>query len=158
MLEPERYELFTGPTYRFDLERRDLFKLLGGGLLFVLFFDGEAIAQESGRTQGFRADARPAELAAWLHIAEDGTVTIYTGKVEVGQNARTALTQAVAEELHTPVSSVKLVMGDTDLTPYDIGTFGSRTTPTMAPQLKKVGAAARETLIDLADRKSPRLN
>ena len=160
MLELERYELFTGPAYRFELERRDLFKVLGGGLLFVLFFDGEAIAQESGRTQGFRADARPAELAAWLHIAEDGTVTIYTGKVEVGQNARTALTQAVAEELHAPIGSIKLVMGDTDLTPYDMGTFGSRTTPTMAPQLKKVGAAARETLIDLAadkwkvDRKS----
>jgi len=160
MLEFERYELSTGPAYRFDLERRDLFKLLGGGLLFVLFFDGEAIAQESGRTQGFRADARPAELAGWLHIAEDGTVTIYTGKVEVGQNARTALTQAVAEELHAPINSIKLVMGDTDLTPYDMGTFGSRTTPTMAPQLKKVGAAARETLIDLAagkwkvDRKS----
>src|SRR6202158_2827125 len=160
MLEFERYELSTGPAYRFDLERRDLFKLLGGGLLFVLFFDGEAIAQESGRTQGFRADARPAELAAWLHIAENGTVSIYTGKVEVGQNARTALTQAVAEELHAPITSIKLVMGDTDLTPYDMGTFGSRTTPTMAPQLKKVGAAARETLIDLAadkwkvDRKS----
>ncbi len=150
MLELERYELFTGPAYRFELQRRDLFKVLGGGLLFVLFFDGEAMAQESGRTQGFRADARPAELAAWLHIAEDGTVTIYTGKVEVGQNARTALTQAVAEELHAPISSIKLVMGDTDLTPYDMGTFGSRTTPTMAPQLKKVGAAARETLIDLA--------
>src|ERR1700681_2338904 len=153
MLEFERYELSTGPTYRFDLERRDLFKLLGAGLLFVLFFDGEAIAQESGRTQGFRADARPAELAAWLHIAEDGTVTIYTGKVEVGQNARTALTQAVAEQLHADISSIKLVMGDTDLTPYDMGTFGSRTTPTMAPQLRKVAAAARETLIDLAAEK-----
>ena len=61
MLEFERYELSTGPAYRFDLERRDLFKLLGGGLLFVLFFDGQAIAQESGRTQGFRADARPVD-------------------------------------------------------------------------------------------------
>ncbi|HWY48168.1 MAG TPA: molybdopterin cofactor-binding domain-containing protein [Bryobacteraceae bacterium] len=161
MLDRERYELFTGPAYRFELERgdrfelqrRDLFKLLGGGLLFVLFFDGEAMAQESGRTQGFRADARPAELAAWLHIDEDGTVTIYTGKVEVGQNARTALTQAVAEQLRADLSSIKLVMGDTDLTPYDMGTFGSRTTPTMAPQLKKVGVAARETLIDLAAEK-----
>src|ERR1700676_3181332 len=114
MLELERYELSASPAYRFELRRRDLFKLLGGGLLFVLFFDGEAIAQESGRTQGFRADARPAELAAWLHIAEDGTATIYTGKVEVGQNARTALTQAVAEQLHAPVGSIQLVMGDTD--------------------------------------------
>ena len=111
------------------------------------------MAQESGRTQGFRADARPAELAAWLHIDEHGIVTIYTGKVEVGQNARTALTQAVAEQLHADIGSIQLVMGDTDLTPYDMGTFGSRTTPPMAPQLKKVGAAARETLIDLAAEK-----
>ena len=153
MLEPERYELFAGPTYRFELERRDILKFLGGGLLFVLFFDGKVLAQESGRTQGFSADARPAELSAWLHIAEDGTVTIYTGKVEVGQNARTALMQAVSEQLHAPLSSIKLVMGDTDLTPYDMGTFGSRTTPLMAPQLKKAAAAARETLIDLAAEK-----
>ena len=153
MLETERYELFSGPQYRFEVERRDLFKLLGGGLLFLLVFDGEAIAQESGRTQGFRGDARPAELEAWLHIGEDGGVTIFTGKVEVGQNARTALTQAVAEQLHAPVNSIRLVMGDTDRTPYDMGTFGSRTTPTMAPQLKKVGATARETLIDLAAEK-----
>src|SRR5271169_4629668 len=41
-------------------------------------------------------------------------------------------------------------MADTALTPYDMGTFGSRTTPTMAPQLRKMAAAARETLIDLA--------
>ncbi len=153
MLDAERYELFAAPAYNFAPDRRHLLKLLGGGLVFVLLFDGEALAQESGRTQGFRGDARPAELAAWLHIAEDGTVTVYTGKVEVGQNARTALTQAVAEELHAPVSSIHLVMGDTDLTPYDMGTFGSRTTPTMAPQLKKAGAAARETLIDLAAEK-----
>src|SRR5262249_53898419 len=66
------------------------------------------------------------------------------------QNIRTSLAQAVAEELRMPVASIRLVMADTDLTPYDMGTFGSRTTPTMAPQLRKVAAAARETLIDLA--------
>ena len=113
-------------------------------------FDRSADAQESGRAQAMRGDARPPELAAWLHIAEDGSITVYTGKTEVGQNIRTSLTQAVAEELHTPMSSIQLVMADTDLTPYDMGTFGSRTTPTMAPQIKKVGAAAREMLIDLA--------
>ncbi|HTB19830.1 MAG TPA: molybdopterin cofactor-binding domain-containing protein, partial [Bryobacteraceae bacterium] len=58
--------------------------------------------------------------------------------------------QAVAEELRAPIGAVQLVMADTDLTPYDMGTFGSRTTPLMAPQMKKVGAAAREALIDLA--------
>jgi isoquinoline 1-oxidoreductase len=149
MLEFERYELREGPAYRFDLERRDFFKLLGGGIILLLVFDHATDAQESGR-QGPRGDARPPEIAAWLHIGEDGTVTVYTGKTEMGQNIRTSLTQAVAEELHAPMSSIKLVMADTAMTPYDMGTFGSRTTPTMAPQLKKVAAAARETLIDLA--------
>ena len=77
-------------------------------------------------------------------------MTVYTGKVEVGQNIRTSLTQAVAEELRAPVGSIRLVMGDTDLTPYDMGTFGSRTTPRMAPQLRKASSVARELLIDLA--------
>ncbi|HLG96811.1 MAG TPA: molybdopterin cofactor-binding domain-containing protein [Bryobacteraceae bacterium] len=153
MLEYERYELREGPAYRFDLERRAFFKLLGGGLLLFLVFDPASEAQESGRAQGMRGDARPPELAAWLHIAEDGTVTVYTGKAEMGQNIRTSLTQAVAQELDAPLSSIQLVMGDTQLTPYDMGTFGSRTTPTMAPQLRKVGAAAREMLIDLAAEK-----
>ena len=77
-------------------------------------------------------------------------MTVYTGKVEVGQNIRTSLSQCVAEELHVPVSKIQMVMGDTQLTPFDMGTFGSRTTPTMSPQLRKVAAAARDLLIGLA--------
>ena len=153
MLEVERYELREGPAYHFDLERRNFFKLVGGGLLLFLVFDRTGDAQESGRGQAMQGDARPPELAAWLHIGEDGSIKVYTGKTEMGQNIRTSLAQAVAEELHTPMSSIELVMADTDLTPYDMGTFGSRTTPTMAPQLKKAGSAAREMLIDLAAEK-----
>jgi len=48
------------------------------------------------------------------------------------------------------VESIRMVMGDTDLTPWDAGTFGSRTTPTMGPQLRAVAAVAREALLDLA--------
>src|SRR5229473_4516443 len=77
-------------------------------------------------------------------------VTVYTGKVEVGQNIRTSLSQCVAEELHLPVSRIQMVMGDTQLTPFDMGTFGSRTTPTMSPHLRRVAAAARDLLIGLA--------
>src|SRR5882672_4329276 len=150
MLEAERYELFEGPAYRFALERRDFFKLLGGGLVFLLMCDDPASAQESGRGRARGGEALPQTVGGWLHIGEDGAITVYTGKVEMGQNIRTSLAQAVAEELRVPIASISLVMGDTDLTPFDMGTFGSRTTPTMAPQLKKVGAAARETLIDLA--------
>ena len=75
---------------------------------------------------------------------------MFTGKVEVGQNIRTSLSQAVAEELRVPTLRIKLVMGDTLLTPYDMGTFGSRTTPTMNLQLRKAAAAACDMLKDLA--------
>ncbi len=99
------------------------------------------------------ANKLPERVSAWLHIGETGAVTAFTGKVEVGQNARTSLTQAMAEELRAPVASISMVMGDTALTPYDMGTFGSRTTPTMWPQMRKAAAAAREMLIDLAAKK-----
>ena len=118
------------------------------GVLIVGVLKHARALQESGANQG--AASLPKEISAWLHIGEDGSVTVYTGKVEVGQNIRTSLTQAVAEELHVPVDAIHLVMGDTKLTPYDRGTFGSRTTPDMNLQLRKVAAAARDTLIVLA--------
>lgn len=152
-LEPERYELIADPIYQFELgemQRRDFFKVLGGGVLIVLALKDAIAQQESGGGGRRGAPPRPVEIGAWLHIAENGTVTAYTGKAEVGQNIRTSLTQAVAEELRAPVSSVKIVMADTDLTPFDQGTFGSRTTPDMFPQLRKAAAAARETMLDLA--------
>lgn len=148
MNEPERYELAEGPAYLFDVSRREFAKLLGGGLVMLLSAE-HALTQESGRGGGPGASV-PREVAAWLHIGADGTVTAYTGKVEFGQDIRTSLTQAVAEELRAPLDSVRLVMGDTDLTPYDQGTFGSRTTPFMAAQLRTMAAAAREALVELA--------
>jgi isoquinoline 1-oxidoreductase len=147
-LEPERYELDAGPAYRFEVDRRDFVKLLGGGLVVCLSVRG-ALAQESGRG-GRGGPALPRDVAAWLHVAEDGTVTVYTGKVEFGQDIRTSLTQAVADELKAKPGSIRLVMGDTDLVPFDQGTFGSRTTPAMAPQLRKMAAAAREALASMA--------
>ena len=146
-IEPERYEFTAAPAWRFAVDRRDFLGLLGGGLLVVF----SAGAQESGRAR--RSEALPENLDAWLHIGEDGIVSVFTGKVEVGQNARTSLTEAVAEELHAPVSQIKMVMGDTALTPYDMGTVGSMTTPRMWPQMRKAAAGAREMLIDLAAQK-----
>ena len=152
-LEPERYELTAGPAYQFELgemQRRGFFKVLGGGVLIVLALKDALAQQESGGGGRRGGGPRPVEIGAWLHIAENGTVTAYTGKAEVGQNIRTSLTQAVAEELRSPVSAIKIVMGDTDLTPFDAGTFGSRTTPDMFPQICKAAAAAREVMLDLA--------
>jgi nicotinate dehydrogenase subunit B len=105
--------------------------------------------QESGR-RGGSEDNLPQEIDAWLHIGEKGQITAFTGKVEVGQNIRTSLSQAVAEELHAPLESVRLVMGDTQFVPFDMGTFGSRTTPVMNLQLRRVSAAACDVLIGIA--------
>src|SRR5207302_9286120 len=151
-IETERYELFEGPGYKFHFDRRDFLKTLGVGIVFIVPL-GRAIAQQRGQGESGRGgfnERLPNDIGAWIHINEDGGVTVMTGKVEVGQNARTLLTQAVADELHVPLASIRVVMGDTDLTPFDMGTFGSRTTPTMVPQLRKVSAAARDLLIDLA--------
>jgi CO/xanthine dehydrogenase Mo-binding subunit len=130
----------------FEVNRRDLFKLLGAGLV-VGFCAAKNPAQESGRAVGENV---PADLASWLHVGEDGKVTVFTGKVEMGQNIRTSLTQQVAEELRTPMASITLIMGDTDLTPFDMGTFGSRTTPQMGTRLRSVAAGAREALVERA--------
>ena len=151
-IEPERYELRAAPAYDFTITRRDLFRALGAGLL-VLAFLPDADAQESGqrgRGRGGRGGAGPSDIGAWLHFSETGAVTAYTGKTEVGQNIRTSLAQAAAEELRIPAASVTMVMADTELTPYDAGTFGSRTTPAMAPVIHRAAAAAREALLDRA--------
>jgi nicotinate dehydrogenase subunit B len=149
-IEPERYELTSAPAYVFDLDRREFFKFFGAGLLLVSVMKPTSWSQESGGARTRRGDSLPQEIDAWLHIGESGTVTVYTGKVEVGQNIRTSLSQAVAEELNIPMEKISLVMGDTQLVPFDMGTFGSRTTPTMNLQLRKVAAAARDVLVDLA--------
>jgi CO/xanthine dehydrogenase Mo-binding subunit len=148
-LEPERYELFEDSRFRFAVDRRGFLKSLGGGILVLhLLHNASAEQQPRGRRGG--GQPVPREIGAWLHIGEDGKVTVYTGKAEVGQNIRTSLTQVVAEELHSPPALIHMVMADTQLTPYDMGTFGSRTTFEMSPRLRRTAAAAREMLIDLA--------
>ena len=149
-LEPERYELRAAAPYRFDLDRREFFKFLGAGLVVMSVLKPALAAQESGGARQRRGDSLPQDIDAWLHIGENGKITVYTGKVEIGQNIRTSLSQAVSEELHVPIDNIEMVMGDTKLTPFDMGTFGSRTTPTMNLQLRKVASAARDVLIGLA--------
>jgi len=149
-LEQERYELFAGPTYNFNFNRRQFLKAFSGGIALIVPVSNLLAQQDQGES-GRRSNERvPDDIGAWIHIDEKGTVSVFTGKVEIGQNIRTSLTQAVAEELHVPLDTIRVVMADTDLTPFDMGTFGSLTTPRMAPQLRKAAAAARETLITLA--------
>ncbi|HET9279597.1 MAG TPA: molybdopterin cofactor-binding domain-containing protein, partial [Flavitalea sp.] len=148
--EPQQNELPPKTNYDFALDRRNFFKLTGGGLIVafvikdLLSFGSEPPSSEASSMTG---------VESWIHIGEDGTVSVYTGKVEVGQNIRTSLSQIVAEELMVPVLSIKMIMGDTDLVPFDAGTFGSRTTPQMGTQLRKAAATARQALVEMAAKK-----
>ena len=148
IIAPEQYELHADPVYKFNLNRRRFFQVMGSGL---------AIAFTAHETLGgilADEDKLPEDqVGAWIHIDKNGDVTIYTGKAEVGQNIRTSLAQIVSEELGVPMSKIDMVLGDTDLTPYDRGTFGSRSIPYMGPQLRKAAATAREALIDMAAKK-----
>jgi isoquinoline 1-oxidoreductase len=91
-----------------------------------------------------------ADFNAFLRIDENGRVTCFTGKIEMGQGPITSLPQMMAEELDVSLDDVDIVMGDTDLCPYDQGTWGSLTTRTFGPTWRAAGAAARAVLLELA--------
>jgi isoquinoline 1-oxidoreductase len=148
--EPGRDELPSKPQYNFEFDRRKFFKLFGGGLAVAFCVARHFFIRRVRHHRRITIKQIPGQVNAWIHIGEDGTVSVYTGKVEVGQNIRTSLSQIVAEELYVPISSIKMIMGDTDLVPYDAGTFGSRTTPQMGTQLRKAAATARGALLEMA--------
>jgi nicotinate dehydrogenase subunit B len=146
----ERYlELdFVDQTTDAGIDRRQFLKLTGSGI--VLFFAiGElpAFAQE-GRSRGPR-QSLPTDFNAFLRIGEDGRVACYTGKIEMGQGIVTSLAQELADELDVSLDAVDMVMGDTDLCPWDMGTFGSMSTRFFGPALRSAGAEARMVLLEL---------
>ena len=132
------------------MKRRNFLKVLGGGI--VIFFqpwnalDLMALPAEQRRTL-------TKDYNAFLHIAEDGTVTCYTGKIEMGQGVITSLPQMMADELNVPLEKVRMVMGDTDLCPYDQGTWGSLTTRVFGPAMIAAAAEAKAVLVEMASEK-----
>jgi isoquinoline 1-oxidoreductase len=135
------------------LSRRDFIKLLGGGIV-VMVGVGDAgwLAQQPARFQG-GGRSLPSDFNAFLRIGADGRVTCFTGKIEQGQGAISALPLMLAEELEVSPSAVDMVMGDTDLCPYDMGTFGSQCIRAFGPALRAAAAEARAVLIELAAEK-----
>lgn len=127
--------------------RRRFIKNLGGGVV-VVFCLGEM-----SFTSLFAQDGQPLEeldFNAYLRVKEDGRVDCFTGKIEMGQGIITSLAQVVAEELEVSIYDVDMVMGDTELCPYDAGTWGSLTTRFIDPVLRAAAAEAREVLLELA--------
>ncbi|MCJ7580260.1 MAG: molybdopterin-dependent oxidoreductase [Candidatus Aminicenantes bacterium] len=139
---------FTDIEARFPLDRRDFLKLFGGGIL-VTFAAGSSLAFQEGSQRGVRPQL-PTDFNAFLLVKEDGRVACFTGKIEMGQGVITSLAQMLADELEVPLESVDMVMGDTDLCPWDMGTFGSMTTRFFGPPLRSAAAEAREVLRTLA--------
>ncbi|MBC7805098.1 MAG: molybdopterin-dependent oxidoreductase, partial [Akkermansiaceae bacterium] len=136
---------------QWETARGEFFAFVGSGLVVVFAFDQVPASHESGGgRRGGPGVSSPQEIGVWLHVGEDGLVTGYTGKVEFGQGIRTSLSRVIADELPVLLASIRMVMGDTDLSPFDGGTAGSRTSPIIAPQIRKVAAAMREILLDLA--------
>src|SRR5215472_6224811 len=103
--------------------------------------------EEERPAWGMAASTR---LDDWLSILLDGTVVAFSGKVETGTGVRTALAQIVAEELAVAPSQVRLVMGDTELTPNEGYTAGSMTIMAGGSQLRKAAAEARMALLEQA--------
>jgi len=112
-VEPDYDKLVTRVGYDFGLKRRSFMQILGAGLLVAA--NVSALAQRGGG----RGGARPRNVGARIHLGADGSITVLTGKVEGGQGARAELSQAAAEELRVPASSVQVVMADTALVPDD---------------------------------------
>ena len=135
----------------FKSDRRDFLKRVGGGIVIFMAINEALFGQEEApRPRGGGRRGLPSDFNAFLRIGEDGRVTCYTGKIEMGQGTITSLPQMLAEELDTPLDTVDIVLGDTDLCPWDMGTFGSMSTRMFGPSLRAAAAEARVVLLELA--------
>ncbi|MGN6717262.1 MAG: molybdopterin cofactor-binding domain-containing protein, partial [Candidatus Binatia bacterium] len=95
----------------------------------------------------------PTQLDSWIAIGQDGSITVFTSKVELGTGIETALAQIAAEELDVPWQRIKVDMGDTTKTIDQATTSGSRTIERVGPQIRQAAAAARKELLRLASEK-----
>jgi isoquinoline 1-oxidoreductase len=128
------WPVLVRPSRPWDLcrpEERDYFGVLGDGLVVVW-------------------PPAPGSGGAWLHVGPSGLVTAFSGKVDLGQDDQTAFQLLVAEELVVAPADVRVVLGDTDLCPYDAGTFGSRSMLESGQALRFAAAGARQILVALA--------
>src|SRR5208283_4076672 len=147
MKDNKSSELDGATGSAFSLDRREFLKVLGGGIVICFAPAFPTLTREALSAQ---AHALPEDYNAFLRIAEDGRVSCFTGKIEMGQGIITSLAQMLAEELDVPLYSVDMVMGDTDLCPWDAGTYGSMSTKFFGPPLRAAAAEARAVLIQLA--------
>jgi isoquinoline 1-oxidoreductase len=132
-------------TTSYDLDRREFVKLLGGGIVVLVTTSPSELF---GQPREY-----PTDVNAYLHIAGDGRITVFSGKIEMGQGVMTSQAQMAAEELGVSLARIEMILGDTDKCPWDMGTFGSLTTRMFGPALRAACAEARSVLMQLASEK-----
>ena len=130
--------------------RREFLQRMTAGLVVYLVAPGLVGAAESEAARPMRGRPRiPTDFNAFLRIGEDGRVTCFTGKIEMGQGPITSLPQMLAEDLDVPMDAVDIIMGDTELCPFDQGTWGSLTTRVFGPLWRAAATEARGVLAEL---------
>ena len=133
--------------------------LAGGGALIVSFSLSGAFAQDQGAPAGASAPNLPGSLKkaplldSWIRIDADGSITVFTGKAELGQGFKTAFQQIAAEGLDVPFDSLKVVTADTGLTVNEEYTSGSHSTQDSGTAIQNAAAQVRELLIAEAARR-----
>lgn len=130
---------------RRGIDRRAFLKMVGGGIVVLATARPASLLSQDRRRRVY-----PEDLNAYLRIGEDGRVTVFSGKIEMGQGVMTSLAQMAAEELGVALDAVEMVLGDTDRCPWDFGTYGSLTTRMFGPALRAAAAEARTVLVRLA--------
>jgi carbon-monoxide dehydrogenase large subunit len=106
---------------------------------------GVALLHKSPTTSASSSNAR-------VRIGADGKVELFIGASDVGGGTGTSLGQIVAEELGVPLSAVTIVIADTELTPFDHGTYSSRVTPYVGAAVKLAAIDARRQILEIAAR------
>jgi isoquinoline 1-oxidoreductase len=140
------YEEITEEKKEYKISRRSFIKMTGGGILLYFTLGNLSLFDWEDNVL---AQQMPSDFNAYLKIGTDGRVTLFTGKIEMGQGVVTSLAQMLADELDVSLENVDIVMGDTDLCPWDMGTFGSMSTPVFGAELRKEGAKARKVLLEM---------
>jgi nicotinate dehydrogenase subunit B len=141
-------------AFKATLSRREFVKETGGLLVAFSLSDAATVPRRLAASRAETVDSpSPGRLDAWLRIDRDGSVRVFTGKVEIGMGVETALTQIVAEELDVPPGRVAFVMGDTSRTADQGGVGGSTSIMLGAQPLRNAAASARQLLTELASRR-----
>ena len=134
------------------MNRREFLKRMGvlGGGIIIGFYLPDRHAWARAQRTGFLGAEVPTDFNAFLRIGADNRVVLYTGKIEMGQGTMTSIPQLLAEELYFNYDAVEIVMGDTDLCPWDAGTFGSLSIRYFGMFLREAASEARGVLLELA--------